>query len=76
VTSKQNEDQEMLNQSKYINIFNKVNDNYTITNCNNGFIIEVSGQDFHDEWINAKFVVITVDELKNDVQELSGMLRT
>lgn len=59
--------------TKLLDMFTKINDNYTVTNCNNGFVVEVSGQDYSGEWITGKFLVITVDELKDVVQDLAGM---
>ena len=63
----------MTKQIKLVDHFAKVNDNYSITNCHNGFVVEVSGQDSDENWINAKFVFKTLDELKNAVQDLAWM---
>ena len=69
-------DQDMTKQTKLIDHFAKVNDNYTITNCHNGYVVDVAGQDGDDNWINAKFVFKTLDELKDVVQDLVWMPRT
>ena len=61
----------MTKQTKLIDHFAKINDNYTITNCHNGYVVEVLGQDADDNWINAKFVFKTLDELKDAVQDLA-----
>ncbi len=66
----------MTKQTKFIDTFTKVNDNYTVTNCNNGFVVEFSGQDFNEEWITGKFVFKTIDELKDVVQDLAWMPRS
>ena len=66
----------MTKQTKIIDHFTKVNDNYTVTNCHNGFVIEVSGQDGDENWINAKFVFKTLDELKDAAQDLAFMSRS
>ena len=71
MTSNFNEDQEMTKQTKLIDSFTKINDNYTITNCNNGFVVEVSGQNTNEDWITGKFVIKTIDELKDAVQDLT-----
>jgi len=76
MTSNFNEDQEMTKQTKLIDSFTKINDNYTITNCNNGFVVEVSGQNTNEDWITGKFVIKTIDELKDIVQDLAGMTRS
>lgn len=66
----------MTKQNKLIDTFTRVNDNYTVTNCNNGFVVEVSGQDSNEEWITGKFVVKTIDELKDVIQDLAWMPRS
>ena len=66
----------MTENTKLIDIFNKINDNYNVTICNNGFVIDISGRDSSDEWITGKFVVKTLDELKDAVQDLAFMQRT
>ena len=38
-------DQDMTKQTKLVDHFAKVNDNYSITNCQNGYVVDVSGQD-------------------------------
>jgi hypothetical protein len=37
-------------------LFAKVNENYNVTNCIDGFVVEVSGQDSNGTWVNGKFV--------------------
>jgi hypothetical protein len=61
----------MTKQTKLIDHFAKVNDIYTVTNCHNGFVVEVSGEDGDEKWISAKFVFKTLDELKEAVQDLA-----
>ncbi len=73
---KKTRDQDMTKQNKLIDHFAKVNDNYTITNCQNGYMVDVSGQDSEENWINAKFVFKTNDELKDVVQDLAWMPKT
>jgi hypothetical protein len=46
----------MTKQTKLVDHFAKVTDNYSITNCQNGFVVEVSRQDSAENWIAAKFV--------------------
>ena len=73
---KKNKDQDMKTHTNLIDQFAKVNDNYTVTNCQNGYVVEVSGQDSSEEWINAKFVFKTIEELKDVVQDLAWMPKT
>lgn len=65
----------MTPQTKAADHFANINDNYTITNCLNGFVVEVNGQDYEKNWVTRKFVFKTLDELKDAVQDLAGMLR-
>jgi hypothetical protein len=46
------------------------------SNCQNGYVIDVSGQDRVEKWISAKFVFKTIDELKDVVQDLAWTPRT
>ena len=66
----------MTKQTKLIDHFEKVNDNYTVTNCHNGYVVEVSGEDSDEKWISAKFVFNTLDDLKDAVQDLAWMPKT
>lgn len=69
-------DQDMTKHKKLIDHFTKVNDNYTVTNCQNGYIVEVSGQDSSNEWITVKYVFKAFEELTEAVQDLAWMPRT
>jgi hypothetical protein len=69
-------DQDMKKNTNLVDHFAKVNDNYTVTNCQNGYVVEVSGQDKDENWINAKYVFKTFEELKDVVQDLAWMPRT
>jgi len=53
----------------------KVNENFSIYMYDNGFMIEVGGRDDDDEWITAKIMVSTVDELVALVREAADMDR-
>jgi len=66
----------MTKQIKLVDHFAKVNDSYTVTNCQNGYMVDVSGQDSEENWINAKFVFKTIDELKDVIQDLAWMPKT
>ncbi len=66
-------DQDMTKQAKLIERFAKINDTYSITNCQNGFLLEVSGEDSNEKWITHKYVVKTVEELQGLVEELATM---
>ena len=66
----------MTKQNNLIDHSAKVNDNYSIANCQNGYMVDVLGQNSEENWINAKFVFKTVDELNDVVQDLAWMLKT
>ena len=44
------------NVNKYLEIFKKVNDTYTITDCSNGYMIEITGENANEEWITSKVI--------------------
>ncbi len=43
----------MTKQTKLADIFTKINDTYSITNCHNGFVIEVNGEDSSERWVTS-----------------------
>ncbi len=47
----------------------KVNESFTINRYDNGFMIEVGGRDYNDEWKTSKIIVATEDELVTLVRE-------
>ena len=53
----------------------KVNDNFTVNMYDNGYMIEVSGQDSDEEWTSAKILCSTVEELTVLVHEATTMER-
>lgn len=66
----------MENRIEIGELFTKVSDSYTITNCQNGFMVEVSGHNAADDWITAKFVFRTADELQHVVTDILDLPRT
>jgi hypothetical protein len=54
----------------------KVNEQFTVNMYDNGFMVEVSGRDSADEWVVAKIMVPTIEELNALVKEVSEMERT
>lgn len=47
----------------------KVNESFTINRYDNGFMIEVGGRDYNDDWKTSKIIVATEDELVTLVRE-------
>ena len=55
--------------------FSKVSENYTVTMCLNGYVVEVSGQDSAGEWVTHKLIVNKLDDLNNIVHDLTYIPR-
>ena len=66
----------MAKQVKITEKFAKVSESYTVTTCDNGFLVDIGGQNTADDWINLKIVVHTLEELYVIVQDLAWMPRT
>ena len=47
----------------------KVNESFTINRYDNGFMIEVGGRDYNDDWKTSKIIVETEDDLITLVRE-------
>lgn len=53
----------------------KVDDNFTVNMYDNGFMVEIGGQDEADDWTRAKVVVNSVEELVELIKEVSNLPR-
>ncbi len=51
----------------------KINDNFTVTICHNGFLVEVNGQDFKSDWMTMKVVLTSMTELMNLLARLAKL---
>jgi hypothetical protein len=54
----------------------RINDSFTINIYNNGYMVEVGGQDKNDDWATAKIVCKEEKELLTLIQEAFKMDRT
>jgi hypothetical protein len=54
----------------------KIDNSYTVNQYDNGFMVEVSGQDSEDDWTNVKIVCNSIDDVLAVVTEASKMKRT
>ena len=54
----------------------KVSDNFNVYMYDNGYMIDVSGQDSNEEWANVKILCSTVEELTTLVHEVTNMERS
>lgn len=53
----------------------KVNDSFTVNMYDNGYMFEIGGRDDNEDWVTAKIVCNTVDELVALIKEASEMPR-
>lgn len=53
----------------------KVNDTYTISMYDNGYVFEISGKNASDDWKSVKIVVNSVKELLQLVEEACSLER-
>jgi hypothetical protein len=51
----------------------KVDEDITITQADNGFIVAVSGRNSEDDWATAKIVCTSLDEVVDLIKEASAM---
>ncbi len=53
-----------------------ISDSYTINQYDNGYMVEIGGNDSDDRWTNVKIVCNTIDEVLALVKEASTMDRS
>jgi len=53
----------------------KVNDNCTVNFYDNGYMIEISGRDYGDDWSTVKMLVNSLEELHDVLAQISTMAR-
>ena len=51
----------------------KVNDSFNVYRYDNGWMIEVGGRNKKDEWVTAKIMCSTEEELVAIIKEYNGM---
>jgi hypothetical protein len=51
----------------------KVNDNCTINFYDNGYMVEISGRNYADDWATAKMIVGSLEELHDVLARISEM---
>ena len=47
----------MKNETSITKSFSTIDEQYTITQCSNGYILEINGRDKKDEYLNTKQTV-------------------
>ena len=53
----------------------KIGDSFTVNMYDNGFMVELSGQDSNDDWKSAKIMCNTTDDLIKIITEATDMAR-
>ncbi len=54
---------------------NKVSDSFTVNMYDNGFMIEISGRDFDNEWKTSKILCQNLEQVIALVSEITTMER-
>ena len=65
----------MTNKINLTEKFNKINEAFTITMCDNGFLSDVGGEDLKGDWIDKKILVTTIAELHTLIDQIVQMPR-
>lgn len=53
----------------------RVSDGYTVSIYDNGFMLEISGRDHHDEYRTTKLLANNIDDLVELVREAASLPR-
>jgi hypothetical protein len=56
-----------------INKLAKVNDNFTVYRYDNGYMLEIGGQDADNEWVESKTIFVTQEELLNSISKILNL---
>jgi len=56
--------------------FKRVNTQFSITVCDNGFLVEMGGQDQKEDWIDRKFVLPNIKAVQELVEDIAAMPKT
>jgi hypothetical protein len=51
----------------------KVNDNFTVYRYDNGYMLEIGGQDADNEWVESKTIFVTQEELLNSISKILNL---
>ena len=63
----------MAKDVAFLKKLRKVNDEFTVTICENGYVVAVSGEDESETWINSKIVFDGVDEMAAFIAKISKL---
>ena len=54
----------------------KINDSLSVNLYDNGYMVEVNGRDFDDDYTQVKIVCMTLDQISEVIEEALGMDKT
>lgn len=65
----------MKNETSITKTFSSVDEQYTITQCSNGYILEVNSRDKKDDYLSIKPLVLKHEELVDRLIEVDQAIR-
>lgn len=65
----------MKNETSITKGFTSIDENYSITQCSNGYILEINGRDKKDNYLNIKHLVLKHEELVDVLIEVDQAIR-
>lgn len=65
----------MRNETSITKGFTSIDENYSITQCSNGYILEINGRNKKDDQLNIKHLVLKHEELVDVLIEIDQAIR-
>jgi len=65
----------MKNETSITNSFTVIDENYSITQCSNGYVLEINGRDKKDDYVNKKHLVLKHEDLVDALIEVDQAIR-
>jgi 7,8-dihydro-6-hydroxymethylpterin-pyrophosphokinase len=65
----------MKNETSITKSFSTIDEHYTITQCSNGYILEINGRDKKDDYLNIKHLMLKHEELVDVLIEVDQAIR-
>ena len=65
----------MKNENCITKSFSSIDEQYTITQCSNGYILEVNGRDKKDDYLNIKHLMLKHEELVDVLIDVDQAIR-
>jgi hypothetical protein len=66
----------MKNETSITKSFSSIDEQYTITQCSNGYILEINGRDKKDDYLSIKHLVLKHEELVDVLIEVDQAIRS